>query len=147
MKRIGMTAIALALVAYGTAAMAVESTSDRIRRDAPKGITEAFYACIDEAKSSAMDKAYCLSQERERQDNRLNAAYQALLHKLDGDQKKHVVEAERAWLKWQDKTSQVEGVFYGGELIGNLQVTENETFAICLQANRLEDYIALANGL
>src|SRR5690242_8577227 len=99
MKRIGMTAIALALVAYGTAAMAAESTSDLIRRDAPEGITEAFYACIDEAKSNEMDKAYCLSQERKRQDNRLNASYQALLHKLEGDQKKNVIEAERAWVK------------------------------------------------
>jgi len=147
MKRIGMTAITIALVAYGTAAMAVDSTSDRIRRDAPKGITEAFYACIDEAKSSTMDEAYCLSQERERQDKRLNANYQALLHKLDGDQKKNVIEAEREWVKWQDKTSQVEGLLYGSELIGNLEVTQNETFAICRQANRLEEYMALAGGL
>ncbi|MGN2245589.1 lysozyme inhibitor LprI family protein [Frateuria sp. GZRR35] len=146
MDRIRTTVIAFALFAASVAG-AVERPSDAIRRDAPKGLTETFYACIDEAKSSDIDKAYCLSQERERQDARLNRAYQALLHKLDGDQKKDVINAERAWLRWQGKTSPVEGALYGSDLIGNLEVTENETFAICRQANRLEEYLALASEL
>lgn len=149
MERIRTTVIAFALFACtcACAAAAAERPSDRIRRDAPKGITETFYACIDEAKFSDIDKAYCVSQERERQDRRLNASYRALLHRLDGDQKKDVIEAERAWLKWQEKTSQVEGALYGSELMGNLEVTENETFALCRQANQLDEYLALANEL
>lgn len=147
MERIRTTVIAFALFACASAAGAVERPSDRIRRDSPKGITEAFYACIDEAKFSDIDKAYCVSQERERQDRRLNASYQALLHKLDGDRKKNVIEAERAWLKWQDKASQVESALYGSELMGNLEVTENEAFALCRQANQLDEYLALANEL
>lgn len=147
MDRIRTTLIAFALFTCACAAGAVERPSDAIRRDAPKGLTETFYACTDEAKFSDIDKAYCLSQERERQDTRLNRTYQALLHKLNGAQKKDVIEAERAWLKWQDKTSAVEGALYGSEPIGNLEVTENEIFAICRQANRLEEYLALASEL
>src|SRR5690348_16837275 len=117
MKRIGMTAIALALVAYGAAAMAADSASDRIRRDAPKGITEAFYACIDKANSNNIEEAYCISQEREQQDKRLNLTYQALLHKLDGEQKKNMVDAERAWLKFRDANGEFEDTLYGREII------------------------------
>lgn len=147
MDRIRTTVIAFALLAFACAAGAAERPSDPIRRDAPKGISEAFYACIDGAGANEIDKAFCLSQERQRQDDRLNASYKALLDKLHGNQKKSVIEAERAWLKWRDKTSQVEGALYGNELIGNLQVTENETFAICRQANRLDNYLALTHGL
>lgn len=147
MEHIRTAIVAFAFFACASVAAAAERPSDAIRRDAPKGLTETFYACIDEASHSDIDKAYCLSQERERQDDRLNRTYRALLQKLDGDQKKDVVEAERAWVKWQDETSSVEGALYGVELIGNLQVTENETFAICRQANRLEQYLSLANDL
>ena len=147
MKRISMTAIAFALLAYGATAGATDSTSDLIRRDAPKGITETFYACIDKADSGDIEEAYCLSQERELQDQRLNATYKALLRKLDKDQKKSLVEAERAWIKSQDETSKFESSLYGSELIGNLQLTENEMFAICQRANQLDEYLAITNDL
>jgi len=147
MKRIGMTAIALALVAYGTAAIASESTSDRIRRDAPKGITEAFYACIDKAGSADLEEAACLSQEREVQDGRLNATYKALLNKLNSQQKKKLVQVERAWIKLQDDTGDFEDTLYGNEIVDNLQLEENEIFAICKRANELDEYLAVASGL
>lgn len=147
MKRIGMTAITLALVAYGTAAMAAESTSDVIRRDAPEGISEAFYACIDRANSSAIEEAYCISEERELQDKRLNTTYQTLLHKVNEGQKKHLVEAERAWLKLQDANTQFEDTVYGREIVDNLQLAENELFAIGRRADQLDQYLAVAGGL
>ncbi|HET6807138.1 MAG TPA: lysozyme inhibitor LprI family protein [Frateuria sp.] len=147
MNRIRMTIVAFALVACSSAAGAVERPSSRIRRDAPKGITEAFYSCIDKARFNEIDEAYCTTQERERQDHRLNASYRALLHKLDGDKRKSAIEAERAWLKLQGKTAELEGSLYGSELIGNLQVTQNETFAICQRANQLDEYLALASDL
>lgn len=147
MKRIGMTAIAFVLVAYGAAAMAAESTSDLIRRDAPKGITEAFYSCIDKADSADLEEAACLSQEREAQDRRLNVIYKALLSKLDKQQKEKLVQAERAWIKLQDDTGEFEDTLYGREIIDNLQLEENEIFAICKRANELDEYLAVASGL
>jgi len=146
MKRISMTAIAFALLAYGVSAGAVESTSELIRRDAPKGITETFYACIDNAHSDNIEEAACLSQERERQDHRLNTTYAALLHKLNPDQKRRLVEAERAWLKFRDNTVEFEGTIYENELVDNLQVAENELFVIGKRADELDEYLAIANG-
>lgn len=145
MKRIGMTAIALALLAFGTVAGAAESTSDLIRRDAPKGITEAFYACIDKANSNDLDEAYCLSEEKERQERRLNATYQTLLRKLSADQKKSLVEAERAWVRFRDGTIEFENTLYPNETVGNLELTQNELFATCRRADELEKYAALAS--
>lgn len=146
MKRIGMTLIAVALLAYGTW-VAAETTVDAIRRDAPKGITDVFYACVDKADDNTVDQAACLTQERARQDHRLNKSYDALVGKLDGDEKESLIEAERAWLKFRDSSVQLEDKLYGREEVDNLQLSQNEVFMICRRANELENYLALASGL
>jgi|SRR5690349_302418 uncharacterized protein YecT (DUF1311 family) len=146
MKRISMTAIAFSLLAYGAAAGATDSTSDLIRRDAPKGISETFYACIDKANTNNIEEAACISQERERQDHRLNATYSALLHKLNADQKKNLIAAERVWLKFRDSTIDFEDSLYSNDIVDNLQVAENELFVICRRADELNEYLAIANG-
>ena len=146
MKRIRMAAIALVLLAGGSAAGAEESLSAQIRKDAPKGITQAFYACVDTA-SGNIEQAYCLTQERERQDRRLNATYQSLLRKLDEHQKKSLVEAERDWLRFRNSTIGFEDTIYGNEIVGNLELGQNELFFICRRADELEKYLALARGL
>jgi uncharacterized protein YecT (DUF1311 family) len=146
MNRIRTTALAFFLLAHCAAVGATESASARVRRDAPKGITEAFYACIDKADSN-MEEAFCLSQERGRQDHRLNATYQALLGKLSANQKQNLVEAERAWLKFQDTTARFQGELYGNDLVDNLQIAQNEAFAICKRADELGEYLTVASGL
>lgn len=145
MKRISMTAIAFALLSYGVAAGAAESTSELIRRDAPKGITETFYACIDKADSNDIEEAACLSAEQNIQDARLNRAYKALLGKLDTKEKEQLVNSERAWLAFHGKSSRLESALYGNELIGNLQVSQNDIFRLCERANILEEYLSLVN--
>lgn len=146
MKQISTIAIAFALLAYVVAAGATDSTSDLIRRDAPKGITETFYKCIDEADTSNIEEAACISQERERQDRRLNATYAALLHKLNPDQKKRLLAAERTWLKLRDSTIDFEDSLYSNDIVDNLQVAQNELFVICRRADELKEYIAIADG-
>lgn len=47
------------------------STSQIIRQHAPRGITEAFYQCIDKADPSTIASAACLTTEQKRQDKRL----------------------------------------------------------------------------
>jgi uncharacterized protein YecT (DUF1311 family) len=146
MKRTTMTAIAIALLVYGATAVAGESTSDLIRRDAPKGITDTFYACIDKAHTNNMEEAACVSQERERQDHRLNAIYASLLKKLDPDQRKSLVAAERVWLEFRDSTIDFEDVLYSNGMVDQLQVAENELFVICRRADELGEYLAIASG-
>jgi uncharacterized protein YecT (DUF1311 family) len=147
MKSIRTTAVALALLACGaSAAGAAESTSDLIRRDAPKGVSEAFYSCIDKANTSSIGEAECISRERERQDRRLNAAYTALMQKLEPEQKKGLVAAERAWIKFRESTIDLEDLLYSNDMVDHLQVAENELFLICKRADELDEYLAVANG-
>ncbi|UGB37188.1 lysozyme inhibitor LprI family protein [Frateuria soli] len=147
MDHIRMTVIAFALLACASAASAAERPSDPIRHTAPRGITDAFYSCVDRANFNEIEEAYCTSQERAQQEKRLNTTYQALLRKLDDGQKKRLVEAERAWIKLQDATGPFEEGLYGREIIDNLQLAQNELFAIARRADQLDEYLAVASGL
>ncbi|HEV2680902.1 MAG TPA: lysozyme inhibitor LprI family protein [Rhodanobacter sp.] len=146
MKTVRTLAITLALLAYGAAASAADSRSQAIKSHAPKGITTAFYTCVDKADSDTVAIAACLSAEQTRQDNRLNAAYKALLGKLNDKAKDKLVIAERAWLKSQDENGKFEDSLYGDEIIDNLDVTQNEIFSICERADKLNRYLSIANG-
>lgn len=145
MKRISMTAIAFTLLAYGVSAGAADSTSELIRRDAPKGITETFYACIDKADYDTIAVAACLSSEEAIQDARLNRTYKRLLAKLDSKAKEQLVESERAWLAFHGKTSGLESTLYGSEIVANLEVSQRDIFRLCERANTLDDYLSLVN--
>lgn len=145
MKTVKTLAISLVLLAYGASAFAVESTSQFIKRDAPKGITAGFYVCIDKAGSDAIATAACLSSERQTQDARLNAIYKALLGKLNSKAKERLVNAERAWLEFQSKSGSFEAALYSSDQVDNLQVTQNEIFRLCERADALEKYLAIAN--
>jgi uncharacterized protein YecT (DUF1311 family) len=145
MKRISMAAVAFVLFAYGAGAGAEESNSALIRRSAPKGITEAFYACIDKANYNEIAVAACLSAEQDIQDGRLNRTYKALLGKLDSKGKEQLVDAERAWMGFRSKTSALESTLYGGEIIANLEVSQRDVFRLCERANALDDYLSLVN--
>ena len=145
MERIRTTVIALALFACASAVCAVERASDPVRRDAPKGISEAFYACIDKADYDTIAVAACLSAEAGVQDARLNRSYQTLLGKLDGKAKEQLVASERAWLAFHDKSSGLESTLYGSEIIANLEVAQRDMFRKCERANTLDTYVSMVS--
>lgn len=145
MKTIRTLAVAFTLFVCCSAAFAAENTSDYVKRDAPKGITAAFYACIDKAGSDTIAIAACLTEERQKQDARLNTAYKALQRQLDAKAKERLVTAERAWLDLQDKDGKLETALYGNETVDNLQMTQNAVFRLCERANALEKYLAVVD--
>jgi uncharacterized protein YecT (DUF1311 family) len=145
MKKLGMLAITLAAVVYGSAALAADSTSQVIRKDAPKGITTAFFTCIDKAGSDTVALGGCLSAEKSRQDARLNTTYKTLLSKINGKAKDGLVSAQREWLAFHTKTGDFEVMLYGDEAVADLQVTQNEIFQLCDRANTLDKYLAVAS--
>lgn len=145
MDRIRTTVIAFALLAFACAAGAAERPSDPIRRDAPKGISEAFYACIDGADYDSMSVAACLTAEEKGQDERLNRSYKTLMGKLDGKAKEQLVASERAWLAFHDKSSGLESTLYGSEIIANLEVSQRDVFRKCERANTLDTYLSLVS--
>jgi uncharacterized protein YecT (DUF1311 family) len=144
-KKLRMLAITLALLGYGATAVATDSRSQSIKSHAPKGITAAFYACVDKADSDTVAAGACLSDEQTRQDNRLNASYKALLGKLNPKAKDALIRAEREWLKFQEANGEFENSIYGNESVANLQLTQNEMFRICERANALDTYLIVAN--
>lgn len=145
MKTVRTLAIALTLLAYGAVAVASDSRSQAIKSHAPKGITTAFYTCVDKADSGTVAIAACLSDEQTRQDNRLNITYKALLGKLTPEAKDALIRSEREWLKFQEANGKFENFLYGNEIIDNLQLTQNEMFRICERANALGAYLIVAN--
>jgi uncharacterized protein YecT (DUF1311 family) len=145
MQTIKTIAISLALLAFGTGAMAADSTSQVIKRQAPNGINASFYTCIDKAGSDTVATSACLSAEKKAQDTRLNTTYKALLAKLNGKAKDGLVSSERAWLDFHNKSGNVEAALYGDETVADLQVTQNEIFRLCERANTLDKYLSIAN--
>ncbi|MEP7186974.1 MAG: lysozyme inhibitor LprI family protein [Rhodanobacter sp.] len=145
MKKLRIRTLAFALLSFGASAYAAESTSDVIREQAPKGISAGFYSCIDAAGSDTVATAACLSNEKAAQDKRLNTTYKALLGKLDAKEKAKLMSAERSWLKFQNDAGAFQNNLYGDETLADLQLTQNEIFSICLRANALGSYLAVAN--
>jgi uncharacterized protein YecT (DUF1311 family) len=136
-----IAAIFLTTTSLATLAADVESTSQVIRKTAPKGISESFYTCIDKASSSTIDEASCLASEKSSQDARLNKNYKKLLGALRGDAKTALVASEKAWLDSRSKDGALESLLYGaGPQIDNLQLEQNDIFKLCTRANVLENY-------
>lgn len=144
MRTIQMLAIAFSLLVTGSSAFAADSTSQMIKRGAPKGITASFYACVDKASSDMTAQGACLSAEKKVQDTRLNATYKALTAKLTGKAKDNLLTAERAWLEYHNKNSEFETALYGEESVADLQVTRNEVFRLCDRADALDKYLKIA---
>lgn len=135
----------LAFLVYGSGAMAYESTEQAIRRQAPKGITSAFYECIERAESDNVALASCQSVEKKRQDERLNVAYTSLLSKLHRSSKENLIRAERAWLELHSSSKLFESSLYGNEIVTSFEVMQNEISRLCERANMLEKYLSIAN--
>jgi len=146
MKTARTLTVTFALLVYGATATASDSRSQAIKSHAPKGITTAFYTCVDKADSDTVAIAACLTDEQTRQDNRLNATYKTLLGKLTPKVKDALVRAEREWLKFQEANGEFENSIYGNESIANLQLAQNEIFRICERANALDTYLIVANN-
>jgi uncharacterized protein YecT (DUF1311 family) len=145
MRTIQTLAITFALLVAGGTAFAADSTSQVIKRQAPKGITASFYTCVDKAGSDMTAQGACLSAEKKVQDTRLNTAYKALTAKLTGKARDNLLASERAWLEYHNKNSEFETALYGDEPVADLQVAQNEVFRLCDRANALDTYLKLAN--
>lgn len=137
--------IGLALVMYGPGAQAYESTTQVIKRQAPAGISDVFYDCIENAGSENIALAACQAAEKKRQDARLNTAYKALLSKQRGTAKDNLVHAERAWLDFHSASKAFESSLHGSETVSSFQVMQKELFRLCERANVLEEYSSIAN--
>jgi uncharacterized protein YecT (DUF1311 family) len=131
------------------------STAESIRRDAPKGITRAFYTCIDKADSDSDHLALdlCLTDEKKLQNNRLNAVYKSVLGKLNAQDKDGLISAERTWLAFHRKSEDIESSLYGGDSDtvsrseSGFDIELHVIYRLCERANTLDKYLYIANKL
>lgn len=141
----GIFTLSFALVMYASGAQANENTAQVIKRQAPAGITDVFYSCVENAGSENIALAACQSAEKKRQDARLNAAYKALLSKQSGAAKDNLIHAERAWLDFHSTSKTFESSLYGSETVSSFEVMQREIFRLCERTNVLEEYLSIAN--
>lgn len=140
-----MFILSLAFFAYGSSALAYESTAQVIKRQAPAGISDVFYGCVEKAESDDIALAACQSVEKKRQDARLNAAYKSLLSKQRGTGKDTLIRAERTWLDFHNTSKAFESSLYGSETVSSFEVMQREISRLCERANVLEEYLSIAN--
>lgn len=92
-------------------------------------------------ESGTLEIGYCISEEKEYQDKRLNDYYKELSKILTSGQREQLIASQRAWLVFYDKESELQSAIYGSDQASNLQVGENELFMLCERANQLKGYL------
>jgi uncharacterized protein YecT (DUF1311 family) len=107
----------------------------------PQGLSNALSKCMANAEGN-LAQAECLTDERERQDARLNKTYKQLIGRLQGERRDRMVAAQRAWVQLQQRDGDVRATIFD-ELgqIANLQSVENDARAIRQRADLLQRYL------
>ena len=152
MKHVRFTAVAavLALACFNACAQSQSpSLAERIKVGAPKGITKAFFACVDEAdkKLDSLALALCETDEKEIQKNRMDSLYKLTLSKVNAQDRETLTIIQKSWLEFYRETGKMDDVFFnadGGD--GNFDVALREIYRICERANDLGLYLRLAKS-
>lgn len=63
-------------------------------------LSEEFRACMDAAESPVA-MSICLAEETQKQDARLNEAYEDLMRRVSRDEQMALYEAQLAWIKFR----------------------------------------------
>ncbi|HEY1137642.1 MAG TPA: lysozyme inhibitor LprI family protein [Xanthomonadaceae bacterium] len=107
----------------------------------PQGLSVTLAQCMAGA-AGTLAQAECLTDERERQDARLNTIYKQLIGRLQGERRDRMVTAQRAWVQLQQSDGDVrESILDGIGQVGNLQSVENDARAICQRADLLQRHL------
>jgi uncharacterized protein YecT (DUF1311 family) len=111
----------------------------------PQGLSNVLSKCMRNATGS-LAQAECLTDERERQDLRLNNIYKQLIARLNGERRDTMVAAQRAWVQLQQSDGDVrESILHDIGQIGNLQSVENDARAIRQRADLLERHLKIVS--
>ena len=65
-------------------------------------MTQEYLTCMDKSGGVTAKMIECTSDEKARQDARLNENYKKLMSKLSAKRTKMLLEAQRAWIKFRD---------------------------------------------
>jgi uncharacterized protein YecT (DUF1311 family) len=74
-------------------------------------LTAAFQACYQRAGNNTVQRSICAQREVNTQDDRLNKAYQQVMHQLAKDPAAHTAlrDEERRWISERDYACKING--------------------------------------
>jgi len=142
MKSICAVVIGMAWLTQSFGALAGDADQG-VRRGAPKGVSESFFACTDRSGGDIVGLGNCSTVEKKVQDARLNKAYSALMNKLDSQGKDHLRAAERAWIEFNARSVDTELDVRSSEKTANIDASINEIYRYAEQANTLEGLLSV----
>ena len=92
------------------AAAGLAAAGSATAQDSPH-LSAAFMACYQRAGDNPVQRDVCAEREAGAQDDRLNKAYQQVMHQLAGDPAAHTAlrDEERSWIHERDYTCKVNG--------------------------------------
>jgi uncharacterized protein YecT (DUF1311 family) len=64
--------------------------------------SKSYAACLDKAGGATFAMQDCISEELERQDRRLNGAYEALMGSVPEKRRAQLRDAQRKWIAFRD---------------------------------------------
>jgi uncharacterized protein YecT (DUF1311 family) len=132
--------IATAMFVFAASAAAGD-VGTTMKKSAPRGISDSFFACSDRAGYDEDALGSCITAEKKQQDARLNKAYAALMAKLSGKAKDDLRDAERAWLTYVKKSYDAELGIHGQDKTVNVDLATHELYRYCQRANELDDLV------
>lgn len=107
--------------------------------DQPK-YSRVYRACMDASGSVTMKMHDCLVGETKRWEVRLNRAYKAVTGKLGAKQRKNLIAAQRAWLRYRRASF----VYYTSETGGSIDRYTSNAGWLKLTAHRTLELERLA---
>ena len=98
-------------------------------------LTAQFSACVNKSGGVTSSLIECISAETQRQDARLNKAYQTLVGLLGADRRRQLQGAQRAWIRFRDTNC----AFYMDAEGGSLARLSANDCVMSMTANRAEE--------
>src|ERR1700744_5069232 len=91
------------------AALAALAGSASAQTPMSSHLSPAFVSCLQRAGANVVQRSVCSQREAGAQDDRLNKAYQQVMHRLATDDAAHTAlrDEERRWIKERDYTCKV----------------------------------------
>lgn len=84
------------------ALLLVCASQGAIAQNADALTSKQYATCMDRTGTTTQGMVECTSEETQRQDKRLNQAYQAAMALQSPERKKQLQAAQRLWLKFRD---------------------------------------------
>lgn len=95
---------------------------------------------------TTLEMRVCAGQSYEKADKKLNQVYRQLKPKLNRSQQKKLVDAQRAWIQFRDKSCAFEGAFAEGGTLEPVLKTSCLTNVTEQRVKDLEGYLEIVNN-